>query len=142
MRGEITTQRENPCGRLVPLNPHFDSSEASMEFVVPSSSRSERVYRIVLDCRSTAISCPCEDADFRARAARTRLEAGTFLENLVLAKTGYRMEPSVLRPRRALCKHAWRCREYLRRHKDVWQALKAVEKAQVERFEAMERKTP
>lgn len=140
VRGEITSQELNPVGRLVPLNPHFDSGEKSAEFLVPSSSRPDRVYRIVLDVASTSISCLCEDAEFRARANKTRLNSGTYLENLVKAKTDFMMEPSILRPKRGLCKHCRKVQIYLKRHKELWLLLKEVERIQILRFESHQRK--
>lgn len=139
--GEIFTAAEYPCTRLY-LAGDFDSAEKVATFVIPSHSRpAERVYVIKLDCRSTAIICPCEHCQYRMKTKAGRLESGTYLEHLVddLIRKGkldwkHRVEVSVLRHPNRMCWHCRAVRRWLQRH-GVFEHLKTVESLLIAKLE-------
>jgi hypothetical protein len=107
---DIFTQVEYPVGRMV-MTQHYDSAEKIAEFVMPSLSRSNRVYKIEVDCISLEICCACESALCNLHSLKHRSEFGTELEKLAVEK-GYWYMPTITRPYRNLCIHARRVKRW------------------------------
>lgn len=116
IQGHILAQSDFPCeiGRLVA---NYDSGAQTIEFLVPSNSRSDRVYGVEVDVATAEIACKCEAFEFRhARNSPYRLEvAGSPAEVLARARAK-RLLPLVTRAPRGLCPHARRVRAWLMRH--------------------------
>ena len=110
----IFTQYEYPCGRLVMLS-SYDSAERVAEFVMPSLSRGNRVYKLEVDCISCEVVCACESALCNLHSLTHREEYGTALEILALQK-GYWYLPTITRRREALCIHSQRVQRWFWRH--------------------------
>lgn len=132
----LFTQEEQPCGRLVPLTPHYDSQTQIIEFLVPSHDpkRKERVYGLEIDARTGECACACEDFFYRRAPRKNIVAYGTYLEQIALLYKGKQLKPLITRKPSGLCPHARRARQWLKRH-DIYQHIETAVEILAQRVE-------